>query len=624
MCQEKRFLDVVSCFSRCLLVSLGFIMSLLHSNAFGHAGDALSVPDAVAQALELLQEQVPSHKRDALTPEQALPLLTAAQRHALATQYVRFEVNQPVLVRVARDVRWASEPFWLRTLDFYQTGETFQAAGTTFDVWEKEFPAGPIGLGVNSLTGSGIHYVLAVKAVDKLSKHPLIISKLYPKQLRLHQKGDPLQPFVDNRYILDVIPKPLEGYQMIRLMYGRRDQGKLLKVLRTTKFPSKTVPDQWVLTWSDDPKTTQTIQWRAADSVGNIMMCVHEVNDILGCDSGDAFVKIVEPSVLASPTTVNDPKNHRYAITVKTLKPGTTYQYAWRYSPSEVWRMMGKFTTAPSRDEDFSFLYLGDAQNGLATWGKLITKADQHQPDARFVLMAGDLVDRGNDRDDWDAFFAAANGIFSRKTLVPVIGNHETQGGHPALYLSLFRLLENGPKTIAPERAYAFEYGNAQFIILDTNVPLSSQTKWLENRLAQSKAHWKFVSYHHPAYPSSDRSVDPDFQAQWLPLFDRFKVDFALQGHDHAYLRSYPMKGGQAIKEKSDVKQGGYLGTRYLISVSGTKMYPQKPSPYIEKGFVKVATYQIFELKVAQEKLIYRAYDDNGTLRDEVVVFKPL
>jgi hypothetical protein len=580
----------------------------------------MSIHDAVAGALQRLQAQVPDLANQALTPAQALPLLTAEQRQALATQYIRFTVNQPVVVSIARDIRWGAEPFWLQTEDFQKTDKMFEEAGTTFDIGEKEFISGDIGLGVNSLTGGGIHYLVTVRPQQENPEAPLEISALYPKQLRLQQSGAAVQPFVDNNYVLTALPPALAGQQLIRLVYARRDQAKVLNTLHRTQFPAQAEPDQWVLTWSDDPRTTQTLQWRTDNTHKQLQVAVVPEADPAGFASQALRVREVEANAYRTPTTINDPVNHRFATTFSDLSPNTTYRYAWRAVAQQSWQPVGRFRTAPGGAVDFSFLYLGDAQNGLSTWHHLIQKADADQPEARFVLMAGDLVDRGNDRYDWDAFFAAAHPVFANKALVPVIGNHENQGGHPAMYLSLFRLLENGPSSIAPERAYAFEYGNALFVILDTNVPLATQTAWLERTLKASRAHWKFVSYHHPAYPSSRREINPEFQRQWLPLFDRYAVDFALQGHDHAYLRTYPMKGGQPIKS-ADAK-GASAGTRYLISVSGTKMYPQEPRAYIEKGFTKIATYQVFELRVSADQLIYRAFDAAGTLRDEVIVMK--
>ena len=59
-----------------------------------------------------------------------------------------------------------------------------------------------------------------------------------------------------------------------------------------------------------------------------------------------------------------------------------------------------------------------------------------------------------------------------------MLGNFRTmleqvaQSAAMQLYLDNFTLPTNGPTSLEPERAYAFEYSNALFIILDTNLKL--------------------------------------------------------------------------------------------------------------------------------------------------------
>ena len=122
----------------------------------------------------------------------------------------------------------------------------------------------------------------------------------------------------------------------------------------------------------------------------------------------------------------NDPVNRRYTATLRDLAPGTTYVYTAGSGDSAA---SGEFTTAPAASEPFSFVYMGDAQNGLDEWGVLVNGAIRRRPDAAFYIMAGDLVDRGAARDDWDSFFHNASNVYDRRQLVPAIGNHEVQGG---------------------------------------------------------------------------------------------------------------------------------------------------------------------------------------------------
>ncbi|MDG1891111.1 MAG: metallophosphoesterase family protein, partial [Verrucomicrobiota bacterium] len=316
-----------------------------------------------------------------------------------------------------------------------------------------------------------------------------------------------------------------------------------------------------------------------------------------------------------TPNIMNDPVSHRHFATLRNLKPGVTYVYSVGDGSEDGWSEIAEFTTAPESVKPFTFIYMGDAQNGLDRWGSLVHTAFRERPDAAFYIMAGDLVNRGNDRDDWDSFFANAHDIYDRRQLVPAIGNHESQGGHPTLYLENFDLFKNGPATIEKERAYSFEYSNAIFVILDTTSSVKDQTLWLEKTLSQSSAIWKFVVYHHPAYSSTPNRDNPTIRDEWLPVFDKYHVDMALQGHDHAYLRTFPMKGNVKVSSPKD-------GTVYIVSVSGTKMYDQDPRDYTEFGMTNTSTFQVLDVHISGNRLIYRAYDIDNNLKDELVIEK--
>jgi len=225
-------------------------------------------------------------------------------------------------------------------------------------------------------------------------------------------------------------------------------------------------------------------------------------------------------------------------------------------------------------------------------------------------------VNRGNERWDWDHFFKNAEGVYENKQLVPAIGNHEDQGDEgPWMYLELFDLPDNGPVGVTPERAYSFEYSNALFVVLDSNVHPADQVEWLDAQLANSDKTWKFAIYHHPAYSSGENRNNKEVRELWGALFDKYHVDLALQGHDHAYLRTFPMYNEQAVPTAAQ-------GTIYIVSVSGTKHYDQGDFDYTEFGMTNVATYQVLDLRIDGNKLTYKAFDIEGKLRDEFVVEK--
>jgi 3',5'-cyclic AMP phosphodiesterase CpdA len=59
---------------------------------------------------------------------------------------------------------------------------------------------------------------------------------------------------------------------------------------------------------------------------------------------------------------------------------------------------------------------------------------------------------------------------------------------------------------------------------------------------------WIIVQMHQCACSSSATGNGSDLgtRQQWLPLFDQYEVDLVLNGHDHDYERSFPVRGADA------------------------------------------------------------------------------
>lgn len=578
-----------------------------------HEGSHASVHDTVAGIVERMRRELPDDELVALNVPKVEAFLTPQEREVLGTAHLRFRVNVPVIVTIVRDTSLGDEPFWLRERGFKPTGLKFQLATREFDTWEKSFPAGEIGLGVHNLSGRGTHYLPLIR--PQTAGNSVKLTNLYPGHLRATPCVAGAEPYIDQDVRLGSVPPALEGQWLIRTETASEEDAQLVSLFSKTKYPAPHRADHVVLTWSEDPRTTQTIQWRTSSRVKRGVVRYQPVDAATALEGESALRKRASTELLATPTLVNDPLIHRHTVVLNRLKPATTYAYQVGDGSTEGWTAPAEFTTAPAEVVPFSFVYMGDAQNGLDQWGILLRKAFQARPDAAFYVMAGDLVNRGAERWDWDSFFENARGVFDRRQLVPVLGNHECQGGEPKLYLAQFTLPRNGPKSIPPERAYAFEYSNAKFIILDSNLDPARQAAWLAKQLKETKAVWKFVSYHHPAYSSGGNRDNVEVRTIWTPIFDKYHVDLALQGHDHAYLRTYPMHGQQRVASTKD-------GTVYIISVSGTKYYDQPERAYTEVGFTKLSTYQVLDIHINGNRLVYRAHDIDGTVRDEFVIQK--
>jgi len=589
------------------------ILALATLRLPAHVGNHPSVHDTVAGIIERMKKELTTEQLRGLTLAQAEKFLTPKEREILGTEHITFKVNVPVRVTILHDARLGNDPFWLSERGFRTNGITVKEGRNVFDAWVKDFPAGRIGLGIHALTGSGNHYLVLLAPTNPGDK--VQVAELYPGNLRVAEFRSGVEPYVDQIDVLRNVPAELAGQTLIQVDADREEDARLVNVFRWTQYPSSQAPDQIVLTWSDDPRTSQAIQWRTSPKVKRGFIRYQKKSDFNRFDPRKPKRIAALTTKLQTPTLLNDPIVNRHTAVLRSLTPATTYVYSVGDGSKDGWTELAEFTTAPAGTQPFSFIYMGDAQNGLDRWGTLVRNAFRSRPDAAFYVMAGDMINRGAERDDWDSFFHNADGIYDRRTLVPVIGNHECQGGQPRLYLEQFALPHNGPSTIPPERAYSFEYGNALFVILDSNLDTKTQSKWLEEKLSNTKATWRFVTYHHPAYSSGGNRDNPDVRSEWVPLFDKYHVDLALQGHDHAYLRTYPLKANQRVASSKE-------GTVYLISVSGTKHYSQGQHDYTEFGMTNVSTYQILDIQISGNRLVYRAYDIDGKLRDELVIEK--
>jgi acid phosphatase type 7 len=605
---------------RFVLVLVTALVTMLPAGA--HVANHPSIHDTMSKIIARFERTIPADSLALFTNDDVLARLTETERHIFANEYLTFTVDRPVTVTIFRAVGQRVPPYWLTEHGFVRTELAVGVTDRRFEGWQKDYDAGDIGLGVHGFADNGQHYFVVLSPRDADTQpaddNEVGVSNMYPgyHTLRPFAVGDPVYHDYDY-YRIEEIPETLAGDIMIVGNRLRSKQTRLTRLFRLTDYPATEQPDQVVLTWSEDPQTTQTVQWRTSTLVPDGIVRFRPV----GVD-GPWIDRIAKRTVLRDEFLLNDKENHRFTAVIRGLEPDTQYEYivgspASGENPdrADMWSDGATFTTAPNETVPFSFIYMGDAQNGLDTWGALAQNAFRDYSEAGFWVMAGDLVNRGNQRDDWDSFFHNSKGVFDRRPLIPTLGNHEYSSASPWMYIRLLSLPENGPVTIPPEHGYALRYSNALFLILDSNLPPEKQIDWIDRQLAETDAVWKFVVYHHPAYSSHPRRDNTELRSLWGRLFDKYHVDLALQGHDHAYLRTYPMRNEEQVESPAE-------GTIYIVSNSGTKMYRQGERPYTEVGFKNISTFQVLDITIDGDRLVYRAYDHDGEVRDEFIIEK--
>ncbi len=374
-------------------------------------------------------------------------------------------------------------------------------------------------------------------------------------------------------------------------------------------------PEGWriALCISDDPQHQMNVSWRTVAELDSphVQLALNSPLVKFYKDHRE-FSAHVEAVVLSDSSEV-----FAYSSKMRNLEPGTSYTY--RVGSKEQWSEWFVFETAKSTEDSFRFLYFGDPQNGLLSHvSRAIRAGYREAPEAAFLTMAGDLVSVPGIDQQWADLFHAGSWIFGQVPQVPVMGNHayyingKWLDEYSPYWRPHFTLPENG-LAILPETNYFFHYQGLLFVVLNGSEQLKEQAIWLDQLLDQTESTWIIVSMHQPLYSTGRGRDGTKRRDAFLPVFDKYEVDLVLQGHDHTFGRTYPLKNSKRVR-------GRQKGTVYINSVSGSKQY--KLEPAIENVFaVTDADQQFYHvIDVQPSKLKLSSYTVDGALRDEIII----
>ena len=239
----------------------------------------------------------------------------------------------------------------------------------------------------------------------------------------------------------------------------------------------------------------------------------------------------------------------------------------------------------------FSFLAYGDTRSGSGPGGDHEVIHPQHSRvmdrmlakiqelsstpfPVRFVVQSGDAVLRGPDGVRWNVGYTPIVERLTRGANIPLffsVGNHDVTTsplGDPARAIGLHNTLTAMSKLIPPEGSprrlngyptYAFGYGHAFFIALDSNIAADTfQLAWVTDQLEKlDRERYRHVVafFHHPPIssgPHSGASADPvpgtgrkaadrveaqsiALRSLYMPLFRKHHVRMIIAGHEHLY-----------------------------------------------------------------------------------------
>jgi len=394
-------------------------------------------------------------------------------------------------------------------------------------------------------------------------------------------------------------------------------------------------PGRIMLNYGADPTTAASVTWRTNTDVTTAYA------EIAKATAAPKFWRTAERfnanTTLLDGSQVKDAGTaaNYHSVTFDELEPNTLYGY--RVGDGEHWSEWIQFKTASETSDKFSFLYVGDAQNYiLELWSRLIRQGFQKAPDARFIVHPGDLVSNAHSEEEWEEWFRAGSFIHSMIPGFPTPGNHEYEplyeGQDDSLeQLSIqwrpqFTLPENGPVGVdeLKETTYYMDFQGLRMISLNSSEYREEQAKWLIEILANNPNKWTFVTFHHPLFSASEGRSNTKWRELLKPIFDEFRVDLVLQGHDHSYAR-----GRVAPKEynlTSGVNKRDQTGTMYVVSVSGGKMYRLNKEGWQQWGAEKDRdaenTQLVQVITVDHDTVHYQSFTVTGDLYDAFDLIK--
>ncbi len=307
-----------------------------------------------------------------------------------------------------------------------------------------------------------------------------------------------------------------------------------------------------------DPTTTAAFTWETAapDHAAKVKM---------GTDPGTLSDVHAGYSWTTPPPTIgfsSGVPEYMHEVHVCGLQPATTYYYQVGGGPtgSEVWSATQSFTTVPDSGS-ITVGVLGDARDKVSTWQ--LVQRRMLDAGAAMQLVGGDVVDIGslsNLYDQWlDAIWQDpdASGKFitlGQQMMVPIAGNHENEASQ---FYANFAIPGDDPDYA--EQYASFDVGNTHFVLVDDQ-PVSQEgstggaaiLSWLDGDLSRADANRAKVPFivvisHRGLYSTSNHSTDGDVlyaRSQLAPVFDKYKVDVVINGHDHEYERSKPLQAG--------------------------------------------------------------------------------
>ena len=271
---------------------------------------------------------------------------------------------------------------------------------------------------------------------------------------------------------------------------------------------------------------------------------------------------------------------------VENLAFDTEYFVKFGDYSADVWSDVYSFTTREEVITEVNFAFATDSQEtyllndktnpiGTTYFAGMMTDAFARFPDIEFIVHGGDVVNHGAETECWEEMFGSIEEYLFKYPMMVAPGNHEGDGWYSAGYECIGKMF-NIDVLSSTEAGffYSFDYGPMHFVAMRTNdvhhgdkgMYTQEQLDWLKADLADANENpnvkWIVAMGHQGIMiPTHSVSTTNDYSVitypQLMPIFDEYKVDLFLYGHNHYLDSTYPVNWSGEIERTA---YDSYLG----------------------------------------------------------------
>lgn len=294
--------------------------------------------------------------------------------------------------------------------------------------------------------------------------------------------------------------------------------------------------------------------------------------------------------------TDNSPKSYVHRIKLENLKPETKYTYFALQGNDTSSKSV--FTTFPDKIKNFRFGVKGDNRSNPKIHSKTTDLLSEKSP--LLLIYTGDICYDSKYKTWKDEFFTDSElRLISEVPFYNAVGNHEG-------WKQNTKAFTQSPSTEKENRDYySFDVGDVHFLIISSESSLSknsSQYKFIEKDLKNTKKKWKVVAFHISAYVAGGHGENKLMKRITSELLKPNGVDIVFSGHSHFYQHNF------------------VNGIHHVTAAGGgAPLYTPKSFKYTIKS-VKKHHYLIAD--VSESKISIKVYDLENKLIEEFDVKK--